>query len=697
MTGPPSTASGMLESALAKARTALQQHDRGAAESWSRQALQIDDTSSAAWLLLGIALRPHDPVRAEAALGRAIALNPDNADAHFHLGNLHREQSRFKPAVAAYEKALQAAPKHPSILNNLGLSLAAAGEDAAAEHAFRQVLDGIPKHAQALSNLVHLHCRQHRYAEALGTARAYLRDHAEAPVTFWIDLGIALHHAQDYPAAMASFRRALALDADDAVALTNLGSVMIDTGEFVLAEPVLARARSAAPADLNALSLLAHCRAHLTHWGGLPELHAAIVAGLARNPRAGINPFFGLAMPMSPALQQQNARHWAADVMLSAGEAPSPPMRIRDRGHKLRVGYVSSDFRMHAVSFLATEVWERHDRTHLTTYAYAIGPSDRSPLRERIQNAFDTFRECDAANEEAIARRIRDDGIDVLIDLNGYTTHARSEIFARRPAAIQAQWLGYLGTLGAPWMDYIITDRYATPPSTQARFDERFLYLPDCYCPSDTRRAVASSSASREASGLPPDGFVFCCFNNPYKLLPGLFDVWMRLLAATPKGILWLSPSSTVSMANLRQEAGARGVDASRLVFAPRVPLEEHLARHRHVDLYLDTMPYNAGTAANDALFMGVPVLTVSGDTMASRVAGSQLRAIGLADLIAEDLAGYEALGLALSRNPDASRDLKARLAANRRHEPLFDMPRFTVALEAALMAAAQGSVPVDA
>ncbi len=696
MTGAPSTASA-LGAALAKARTALQQHDRDAAESWSRQALQIDNTSGAAWLLLGIALRQHDPVQAEAALGRAIGLDPNNTDAHFHLGNLHREQSRFKPAVAAYEQALKAAPKHPSILNNLGLSLAADGKDDDAERAYRLVLDGNPKHGQALSNLVHLYCRQHRYAEALRTATAYLHDHAEASATFWIDRGIALHHAQDHPAAMASFRRALAIDANDAVALANLGSVMIDTGEFVLAEPVLTHAHAAAPDDLNALSLLAHCRAHLTQWGGLPELHADIVARLIRNPRGGINPFFGLAMPMSPTLQQQNARHWASGLNSSAGGSSSPPMQVRAHGHKLRVGYVSSDFRVHAVSFLATEVWERHDRSHFTTFAYAIGPSDRSPLRERIQNAFDTFRECDAADAEGIAQHIREDGIDVLIDLNGYTTHARSEIFARRPAAIQAQWLGYLGTLGAPWMDYIITDRYATPPSAQASFDERFLYLPDCYCPSDTRRAVASSSPSREASGLASDAFVFCCFNNPYKLLPDLFEVWMRLLAAIPKSILWLSPSSVVSMANLRQEAFARSVDASRLIFAPRVPIDEHLARHRHVDLYLDTTPYNAGTAANDALFMGVPVLTCSGDTMASRVAGSQLRAIGLSDLITHDLASYETLGLALARDPGAIRDLKARLAENRRHEVLFDMTRFTAALEAALMAAAQGSVPVDA
>jgi predicted O-linked N-acetylglucosamine transferase (SPINDLY family) len=274
----------------------------------------------------------------------------------------------------------------------------------------------------------------------------------------------------------------------------------------------------------------------------------------------------------------------------------------------------------------------------------------------------------------------------VLIDLNGYTTHARSEIFAMKPAPVQASWLGYLGTLGAPWYDYVITDRFVCPPEMQAYFSERFLYLPDCYCPSDSRRAVAAGVPSRAQCGLPEAGLVLCCFNHSYKILPQLFALWMRLLEGLPGSVLWLSPANATAKGNLAREASARGVDPARLIFAPRVDLPEHLARHAQADLFLDTTPYNAGTTANDALFMGVPVISCAGATMASRVAGSQLRAIGLPELVSASLADYEALVLALGRAPQRLSELKARLAAHRHSMPLFDMARFSRAFDDLLL-----------
>ena len=282
----------------------------------------------------------------------------------------------------------------------------------------------------------------------------------------------------------------------------------------------------------------------------------------------------------------------------------------------------------------------------------------------------------------------------MLIDLNGYTTHAKSEIFALKPAPVQINWLGYLGTLGADWYDYVLTDRFVVPPSRQAFFAERLLYLPDCYCPSDTQRPVAARAPNRGVCGLPATGFVFCCFNNSYKILPPVFDVWMRLLAAVPESVLWLSPASLTAGANLRREAAVRRIDPDRLVFAPRVGLAEHLARHAHADLFLDTAPYNAGTTGNDALFMGVPVLTCAGETMASRVAGSQLNAIGLPELVTTSLEGYEALALELARQPELLQRYRHRLRANRHTHPLFDMARFTRALEDLLLAAWENRSP---
>ena len=612
------------------------------------------------------------------------------AETHFRLGNRYREQKRFAEAIAAYEQALAAAPSHPSVLNNLGLALQGEGRAGPAEAAYRAALAAEPGHRQALANLAHLLCGLRRYAEAALLCADFVRRYPQGEATVWVDLGICQHSVHDLDAAEASFRRALSLDPGDAATLSNLASVLADRGEYERANEVLEAAVSR-DRSLYALSGLAYCRAHLCQWDGLSELHDSIVARLDEGTDEPVNAFAALSMPLSPAAQLHIARRWARDLApTESGAAPRPA--LTPRSSRLRVGYVSSDFRTHAMTSLLAEVWERHDRSRIEPYAYSLGPGESSRLRARIEAAFEHFAECCDDTDDEIARRIREDGVEVLIDLNGYTTHARSEVLALKPAPVQASWLGYLGTLGAPWYDYFITDRFACPPESQAFFSERLLYLPDCYCPGDTKRAVASETPSRAACGLPEAGLVLCCFNNSYKILPELFGVWMRLLAALPGSVLWLAPSNATATANLRREAERRGVDPARLVLAPRVSLPEHLARHRHADLFLDTTPYNAGTTANDALFMGVPLVTCAGETMASRIAGSQLRAIGLPELITHSLSDYEALVLALGRAPERLSALKARLAANRLSAPLFDMARFTRALEACLERIGTGS-----
>jgi protein O-GlcNAc transferase len=433
-----------------------------------------------------------------------------------------------------------------------------------------------------------------------------------------------------------------------------------------------------------ASSLRANAQARLCDWAGLAERHEAIRSDLEAGSDSPINAFAALAMPLSPQLQLRVARRWARELLPAATPA-RPVVARRDR---LRLGYLSSDYREHPIPSLLSEVWERHDRGLLATHAYSIGPQEVSPRRARIEAAFDRFVDCSNDTIEQTAARIAADGIEVLIDLNGYTTYAKSEILALRPAPVQISWLGYLGTLGAEWYDYVLTDSFATPPALQPFFTERFLYLPHCYCPSDTRRAVAATAPTRAACGLPEQGVVFCCFNSSYKILPAVFDVWMRLLRQVEGSVLWLVADNATARTHLGREAAARGIAPERLIFAPRVSLDEHLARHVHADLFLDTTPYNAGTTANDALFMGLPVLTCAGANMVSRVAGSQLHAIGLAELVTTSLAEYEALALALGREPARLRALRQRLAANRLTHPLFDMVRFTRALDDLLLAA---------
>ena len=672
------------EAALRDARAALQGGDVLAAEAICRDALARGHDRAPVWTLLALALRTRDNSAAEAGLRKALERDPRSVDAYFHLGNLCRDERRFAEAVAAYERALQIAPGHPSLLNNLGLALEGCADDMRAETRYREVLRGQPDHRQALGNLAHLLCRNHRYEEALPHCERYLQLFADADATIWVDHGICvLRHLHDDTRAEASFRRAVSLAPQDTPSLVNLASSLMTRGDFAGAADALRSAEDEGPLRLYAWSLLALARAHLCAWDGLDVLHAQIAELIAASApgECVANPLATLSMPIAPLAHRRVAEAWTRFALPSA---PSLRPIPRTSHPKLRIGYVSSDFRDHAIAYLLCEVWERHDRTRVETTAYSIGPRVASPLRTRIERAFDRFHDAFHETPERTAQCIRDDGIDVLIDLNGHTRGARSEIFAMRPAPRQLSWLGYVGTQGASWIDYIVTDRFAAPEALQSAFTERFLYLPDCYCPSDTRRQVAAAG-SRADANLPADGFVFCCFNNTYKILPVVFDVWMRLLDALPGSVLWLSPGENLAIANLRREAAARGIAAHRLVFAPHVPLSEHLARHVHADLFLDTTPHSAGTTANDALLMGVPVLTCAGETMASRLSGSQLHAIGLPELVTASLAEYEACALALARDTQQMTELRKRLAANRRTTSLFDIPRFTRNLEAAL------------
>ena len=338
---------------------------------------------------------------------------------------------------------------------------------------------------------------------------------------------------------------------------------------------------------------------------------------------------------------------------------------------------MSSDFRAHATAYLQVELWERIDRRRFEAFAYGIAPADRGPMGRRIEHAFEHFADVSGEAVTRIGQRIRDDRICILFDLNGFTRRAREAIFALRPAPLQVNGLGYLGTLGADWYDYILTDRFVSPEHTRPHFAERFFYLDDCYCPATGRRDIAPEMGDRAAHGLSAGGLVFCCFNSAYKILPEVFAVWMRLLRATPRSLLWVAETRSDTGDNLRREAAAAGVDPSRLVFAPRLPLPQHLARHAHADVFLDTTPYNAGATANDALYMGVPLLTCAGETMSSRVAGSQLLAAGLPELVTTGLAEYESLALALAGEPRPLQQYRDRLAASHETQPLFDVDRY--------------------
>lgn len=390
------------------------------------------------------------------------------------------------------------------------------------------------------------------------------------------------------------------------------------------------------------------------------------------------------ALVDSPALQYQAAETW------TRARHPLNPalghMANRPKGDKIRVGYYSTDFYSHATAFVLAEFFELHDRSRFEIIAFDFGPGTKDPVQERLAKAFDRFIDVRALSDGDIAALSRALGIDIAVDLKGYTTGYRAGIFAHRASHIQVNYMGTAGTLGSPAIDYIVADRTVIPPESFAHFSEKVVHLPHCYYINDRKRPLAPTTPNREALGLPEKGFVFCCFNNNFKITPAVFDSWMRILRRVPGSVLWLFEDNPAAAENLRREAAARDIAPSRLVFAKRVPPGEHLARHRAADLLLDTLPYNAHTTAIDALWMGVPVVTRPGHGFAACVAASLLQALEVPELITTTEKDYEDLAVRIASDAAYRANLKAKIVRNHGTAPLFDTARFTRGMEVAFI-----------
>jgi predicted O-linked N-acetylglucosamine transferase (SPINDLY family) len=639
-------------SPIDRAREAHQRGRLAEAEALYREALRRKPRQPAVAYQLAVVLEDAKRVDdAIAVLREALRDAPDHAQSHHYLGILLAQLQHHEKAIAHLRRAVALQPDYSRAWNNLGNALRSVGRLAESVEAFDTALRWQPDYAIAylnLSNVLRLRGRLPEAESALRKLVALQPNHRQGLVA----LGGVLRQRDRYDEAAEVYRRVIALD----------------------------------PGSIDARVRLWMVEQAVCDWTHFDAFVQALRQRLGETRPYQVAPFTYLHLPSTPAEQLTAARLWIADRVARSAAAAVEPASTRDE--PLRVGYLSSDFRMHPLAALVSELFERHDRSRVTVYAYAYGPGDDSAERRRLMQAVDHWRDIADDTDERAVQRIRDDRIDVLIDLNGYTKFSREDIPALRPARVQMSWLGYLGSLGAPWYDYVITDRFVSPPEQQPNFAERFLYLPHCYCPSDTRRAIAARAPSRRECGLPEQAFVFCCFNNSYKIVPAVFDVWMRLLRDVPDSVLWLVSNQRSTIDNLRREAQRRGIAPERLVFAEYVPMPEYLARLPLADLFLDTYPYNAGATANDALFAGVPLLTCTGETYASRVAGSQLRAIGLPELVTFSLADYEAMALRLAREPELLASLRTRLAQNRHTRPLFDMAAFTRDFEEALASA---------
>jgi protein O-GlcNAc transferase len=568
---------------------------------------------------------------------RALQVRPDFFEAHFNRANLLLEIKRPEDAAAGFDRAVAARADVPGAWNNRGT---------------------------ALRSL-------HRFAEALDS---YDRAVALAPghVNALTNRAIALFDLRRLDEALAAVDRALAAQPGFAEALYIKGNILRDMGRL----PDALAAYEAAGSQPHALNGTAQVALALCDWERTaalaPKLKDAVESG-----NAVIQPFVLLGYGEDAGLQ----RRCAENYIHRFAPAQAPMSDGKPYGHdKIRIAYLSADFHQHPTAQLMAELFERHDRSRFEVTAIAFGPDDGSAMRTRLVKAFDHFEDARAMSDLDVARLLRAREIDIAVDLNGHTEGARPGIFGHRPAPVQVNYLVYPGTTGASYMTHVLADHVVLPPEHQVFCSEKIAHLPDCYQANDATRMVGDAPTRAEA-GLPAEGFVFCCFNNGWKITAPVFDIWMRLLDQVNGSVLWLLDGPHT--ANLRAAATARGIDAARLVFAPKVDAATHLARHRLAGLFLDTLPYNAHTTASDALWAGVPVVTRIGKAFPGRVAASLLKAIDLAELVTQTPAAYEALALDLAKNSALLQATREKLARNRAATPLYDSARFTREIEA--------------
>jgi predicted O-linked N-acetylglucosamine transferase (SPINDLY family) len=582
-------------------------------------------------------------------------------------------------AAGICAKVLQAVPDQPQALHLLGIAAFQQGHRPEALELLRRAVRSDPHFAIALNDLGNLLAQTGMRDEA---GARYRQAIAESPhfAEAHNNLGNLLQMAGSLEEAVECYRIAVGLRPGYADAFRNLGSALRRLGRPDEAVTALRAALAINPASAAAIAHLAHQLKEICDWRQLDELTAQLKE-IVQAGSAAVNPFVFLSLDTTPSEQFLCAKRWAAEHLSVAAERAS----VSQGPERITIGYLSADFQEHATAHLIAELFRSHDRGRFRVIGYSYGMNDGSAARRELRESFDEFEDLLHCSHAESAARIRAGGVDILVDLKGYTTDARPDILVYRPAPVQVSYLGYPGTMGSDAVDYIVVDPVVVPLDEQPYFSEQLVYLPDSYQVNDRRRPIAPRIPARQECGLPEAAFVFCCLSSAYKVTPAMFGIWMRLLAGVPGSVLWLLESNPAAIANLRREAESRlAGGAARLVFAPSLPNPEHLARFALAGLFLDTLPYNAHTLASDALWGGCPVVTCMGRSFAGRVAGSLLRGVGMPELVTHSLVDYEALALQLARDPVRLRAIRVRLEANRLTTALFDSRRFTRHLESA-------------
>ncbi len=636
--------------------------DHEGAEKIYAEILRREPRSFPAWLRLGLLYGERgDYSKAERYMSNAIGIDPSSADAHFLRGSALMNLGREVEAAECFAKGAAIAPNMSKLWLNRAVALLAIGRHEEALTCIERCLTLAPEDWNAL-----------------------------------VTRGTVLMTLGRGEEAKKSFDAALTINPDSIDALVNRATILSSMRRYEDAARDCERVLTLDPSYDYMPGFLVFFRLSCCDWRNYEEQRAVIAEGLKAGRRV-IQPLMNLSVSEEPADQLRCARIWAE----SECAVSSPPLWNGESYHhrRIRVGYISEDFREHPVGRLIVPVLQRHDRKRFEIVAYSLGPSDKSEERDRIVKACDSFVDLSGADDRKIAETIRRGEIDIAVDLMGYSGNGRRKILGYRPAPVQVSFIGYAGTMGAGWVDYLIADPIAVPENDHAFYSEKIAYLPGSYLPAEL--PPVASGVSRKEAGLPDKGFVFCSFNNAYKITPRVFSVWMRLLSAVDGSVLWLGQIGEAAQANLLREATACGIAPERLVFAPYLKsYRDHLARLQAADLFLDTLPHNAHSTAIDALQAGVPVLTLPGAAFAGRVGASLVSAAGILELVAPTLREYEDRALAYAREPERLRSIRDRLARTRETSLLFDTTRFVRNLEAAFSAmharAGEGLAPAQ-
>ncbi len=702
-----------------KLRHAVELHSRGdpkRAAALYADILQTEPDHPDALHLMGVTeTQLGRPESGLALIARSLAANPHQPVAISNEGNAYLALNRPAEALASYDRALYLAPDYPLAVFGRGNALAALGRQEEALSSFDRALQLVPRFAAAQNARGGVLLKLKRYAEAiaafdvalvlsptlaqahLGRAGALLGsgEHAQALRSIdraleckpgyaeaFVERGHVLSALGDTAAAIEAYDRAIECNAALAVAWFSRGLALSLQARHSEAAGSLRRSLEIDPRYRYARGTLLHAQLQIADWSDYAASSRAVSEGIERDDRAD-SPFSFLAVFDSPPLQLKCARQLAAlqpavTRLISGGGS---------RHERIRIAYISADFLEHPTSYLMAGVFERHDRRRFETIGIPLREDERSPTARRVRAGFERWIPASARSEETLARLIAELNVDIAVDLMGYTGEHRAGLFAHRPAPLQVNYLGFPATTGSPHIDYLIADEFLIPDERQRDYSECIAYLPECFQANDDRKLAAPDAPTREQAHLPAEGFIWCSFHSTYKLNPSLFDIWARLLLAVPGSALWLLGGRPETEDNLRRESLSRGVDPKRLIFAQGEPYPRHLARLPLADLCLDTYPFNGGATTSDALWAGVPVVTCSGSSYASRMSGSLLTALGLSTLVASSLEEYERLALQLALDPRRLEGTRTALVQQKTVSPLFDTDRFRRHLEAAFIA----------